>query len=160
MNGKAAGNRRSGRGGSFFAWIRRNLFSSWFNSALTVLLLYGICRVAVPLVDWLLVDAQWAGTTAASCSDHREACWPFVWARIDQFLYGLYPATELLRIKLGVALGLALGAASLSGQLRKRRRLRAVLFSLYLPVTVYLFVGGAGLPLVETRMWGGLFLNL
>ena len=60
--------------------------------------------VFLPLFDWLFVQAQWSGTTPESCPDKSAACWPFIWARFDQFMYGLYPQSERWRIDLGMIL--------------------------------------------------------
>ena len=152
--------RRTGAGPGLLAWARRNLFWNWFDSALTVVLIYLVFRAAAPLFDWLVVNAQWTGTSAASCTDRGAACWPFVWARLDQFLYGLYPATERWRIDLALALGLLLALGVLFPKWRFRTRLRGALLTVYPLVALYLFIGGAVLPLVETRYWGGFFLNL
>ena len=60
------------------AWLIRNLFSSWFNTALTLIAVLFVYLVFVPAVDWLIVDAQWVGNTPEACPNKTAACWPFI----------------------------------------------------------------------------------
>ncbi|MEE8078914.1 MAG: amino acid ABC transporter permease, partial [Pseudomonadales bacterium] len=86
-------------------WLRNNLFSSPLNTTLTVLALAIIYIVFVPMVRWLIIDAYWIGTDPDACPVKTAACWPFIWARFDQLMYGLYPADQRWRINAGVTVG-------------------------------------------------------
>ena len=59
------------------AWLRRNLFSSPFNAALTVVALGVLYLALPPLVEWAIIDADWQGETRRDCS-REGACWVFV----------------------------------------------------------------------------------
>ena len=142
------------------AWARRNLFSSWFNTVLTVLLLYVFWVAMVPLIDWLVIDAQWSGRSPDACLNKSAACWPFVWDRFDQFIYGQYPLAERWRVNLGIALGIVLASPLLFPRLPHRKWLITILLTIYPLLAIYLFVGGGGLPVVETQKWGGFFLTI
>jgi len=68
------------------AWVRKNLFSTWYNVALTL------------LTAWLLVTLfkpawQWATT---------EARWGVIEANLTLFMIGLYPREQVWRIWLTV----------------------------------------------------------
>ena len=142
-------------------WLRRNLFSSWWNGAVSLLLLGLLGLVAARLFQWLILDAQWAGNEPSACANTSALCWPFVRARWEQFLYGLYPAGETWRINLGLGIGALLGAALAIPRLPARRWIAAFLLLAYPPLAWFLFRGGAaGLVAVETSMWGGFFLTL
>jgi len=39
-------------------WLRRNLFSSWMNSLLTVLAVLLLLQVIPPLLDWFVIQAN------------------------------------------------------------------------------------------------------
>lgn len=146
---------------NMFAWVKNNLFSTPMNVALTVAALALILSVFVPLVDWLIVDAQWKGSTPADCPDKEAACWPFIWARFDQFLYGLYPASERWRINLGLGIALLALIPLFIPGMPYKRWLVAFLILVFPPIAVVLFSGGVfGLPHVETSQWGGFFLTL
>ena len=47
------------------AWLRDNLFSSWFNSLLTLVAIYLIWLIVPPLLQWALLDADWVGQPRA-----------------------------------------------------------------------------------------------
>lgn len=144
-----------------FAWIRNNLLSTPMNALLTVASLSLIVLLFVPLLEWLIVDAQWRGSTPADCPDKEAACWPFVWARFDQFLYGLYPSEERWRINLGIGLALSTLIPLLIPTMPYKRWLVAFLILGFPPIAVVLFSGGVlGLSHVETSQWGGFFLTL
>lgn len=143
-------------------WLRQNLFSSWLNTLLTIFSLTLVMGVFIPVFNWLFVEAQWAGNTPADCPDRNAACWPFIRARFDQFMYGFYPETERWRVNLGVALAVLFAIPALLAGLRQRTAYLVLLvFFIYPAIGLVLFLGGVfGLPFVETSQWGGFFLTL
>lgn len=66
-------------------WLRQNLFNSWYNSLLTLLVLWLLIRVTPALVGWLL-----------------QANWAPVLSRPVLYFVGQYPAQELWRPAIGV----------------------------------------------------------
>ena len=142
-------------------WLRRNLFSSWWNGAVSMLLIGLLGLLAAKLFQWLVLDAQWAGNEPSACANTSALCWPFVRARWEQFLYGLYPGGETWRINLGLGIGALLGAAMAIPRLPARRWIAAFLLFAYPPLAWWLFRGGTGgLAPVETSLWGGFFLTV
>ena len=143
-------------------WLRANLFSSMLNTCLTLLSLLVIYLVFLPLFDWLFVQAQWSGTTPESCPDKSAACWPFIWARFDQFMYGLYPQSERWRIDLGMILAVLCSLPLFIRTFPYKGALIVLLTLLIYPLIArLLFLGGLfGLSYVETSQWGGFFLTL
>ncbi len=89
-------------------WLRGNLFSSVGNSLLTIFACYIIYLLIVPAFDWALLNADWVGETRNDCTS-GGACWVFVGARFDQFMYGFYPESEYWRINLAFGLLAVLG---------------------------------------------------
>ncbi len=142
-------------------WIRGNLLSSPFNTALTLISLSIIFAVFVPLLNWLVIDAYWFGTTPEDCPDKTAACWPFIWARFDQFIYGLYPASERWRVHVGFGVAILLTLPLFIPRMPYKNRLLAMLIIIYPIIGVVLFLGGQfGLSYVDTGKWGGFFLTL
>jgi general L-amino acid transport system permease protein len=141
-------------------WLRENLFSSPLNSLLTILCLYLLWLVIPPLLDWAVFDATISGQTRDACTG-EGACWTFIKVRFAQFIYGFYPAAERWRINLAFII-LILGATPLFLHgFRYKIAVAAALLFVYPVVAFYLFYGGVlGLEVVETRLWGGLFLTL
>ena len=141
-------------------WLRENLFSSPLNGALTLLALYLLYLALPPLLRWALLDADWSGDSAAACSG-GGACWVFVRVRLQQFLYGFYPASQFWRVNLGFALLVALLVPLFLRRFALKGWLVAFLLGGYPALAFWLFHGGAfGLPVVETSRWGGLMLTL
>ncbi|PLR32382.1 amino acid ABC transporter permease [Chimaeribacter californicus] len=150
----------SGPVGRAVLWARRNLFSSVFNTLLTLFCLWLLWLVIPPLLNWAVFQANWIGTTRADCTKDG-ACWVFIHARFGQFMYGLYPTDQRWRINLALVIGLiSIGLMFWRGMPRRGRYIAcwAVAYPL---LTWWLLYGGfLGLPRVETRQWGGLTLTL
>jgi general L-amino acid transport system permease protein len=142
------------------AWLKHNLFSTWYNTLLTLLCAWLLWQVVPPLLGWALLDADFTGTSREDCTS-GGACWVFVKARFWQFMYGFYPIGQRWRVNLAfVILILALIPLFLP-RLRHKLPLAAGILVIYPIVAYCLFYGGVfGLPVVETSRWGGLFLTL
>ncbi len=146
--------------GGAFSWLLRNLFSSAFNAAATVLLLAGLAWLLPRAVDWLLLRAVFAPDYAACRAlDYRAACWGFVAEKHRLVLFGRYPYAEQWRPLAATLLFLAALAGS-AHPLVWRRWLPLA----WAPVVAAFFLllgGGAlGLSPVDTGSWGGLPLTI
>ncbi len=141
-------------------WLRRNLFSTWYNSLLTIVCLYLIYVIVVPLFDWGILNATFSGTSKDDCTA-AGACWAVVDARFQQYLYGLYPDGQRWRINLAFALLVLSMVPFFLRQLEHKLSYAIGLIIVYPIVAYFLFHGGIlGLEVVETAKWGGLFLTL
>ena len=91
-------------------WMRENLFSSWFNSILTIISLYVIWLAASGLWDWGVVEATWSGENRRVCYDNSEhgACWAGVFEpdNFRKIFYGRFPGAEMWRVNAGIGLGI------------------------------------------------------
>ena len=67
-------------------WIRKNLFSNWFNSLLTILGATGVYFSLVYVITWMFKSADWRPVTVA----------PLL------FMVGQYPREELWRVGISV----------------------------------------------------------
>jgi general L-amino acid transport system permease protein len=141
-------------------WLRQNLFDSPLNGALTLLAAYLLYLVLPPVVKWAFIDADWSGSTRESCS-RTGACWVFIHVRLNQFLYGFYPAAEQWRVNLTALLGLACVGPLFIRRFSLKQWLGAATLLVY-PVVAFVLLSGGhfGLAHVETSKWGGLFLTL
>ncbi|HET9914839.1 MAG TPA: amino acid ABC transporter permease [Anaerolineales bacterium] len=68
------------------AWLRKNLFSTWYNVALTLLAAWLLYLLIKPAIDW--------GTT--------EARWGVIEANLTLFMVGQYPRSQLGRVWLTI----------------------------------------------------------
>ncbi len=131
-------------------WLRKNLFSTWYNFLLTPLALVFVDVVLRGILRWAFTEARWEVITTN---------WKV-------FLIGRYPGEEAWRIV--VSLGIVLLLAALTWAFRRsqgpvRRRL-TVGWLLSLPVIGFLLRGmgreNPFLPAVPTDLWSGLLLTL
>ncbi len=147
-----------------YGWIRQSLFSSYTNTALTLLSAYIIYITVPPTLDWLLFDATW-GSQRSDCpaepGTREGACWSYISFWFKQLMYGRYPDEELWRIRTAYAV-LAAGLAWLIIPRLPHKSWVALFMLVAFPIfCFFMFVGGSfGLPHVETPLWGGLFLTL
>ncbi|MBN9580304.1 MAG: amino acid ABC transporter permease, partial [Afipia sp.] len=91
-------------------FARERLFNSPLNIMLTLTSAALLWLLIAPLVKFMLLDAVWTGSDRNACLESEVgrtvgACWPFVQAKFDQFIYGFYPAGERWRVNLTFALG-------------------------------------------------------
>lgn len=141
-------------------WVRKNLFSSWSNSLLTIGCIWLMWELIPPLLNWAFLQANWVGSTRADCTK-AGACWVFIHERFGQFMYGLYPHDQRWRINLALLIGLVSIAPMFWKILPHRGRYIAAWAVIYPLIVWWLMYGGFfALERVETRQWGGLTLTL
>ncbi len=144
---------------TWLAWIRKNLFATPLDAVVTLICFWALWRIVPPIVEWSLIDATWVGEGRDACRADG-ACWVFVRARFGQFIYGFYPEELRWRVD-AAALLLAAAVAPLMWPGMAAKGWWALgTFLLYPPICLVLLVGGVlDLPVVETRLWGGLMLT-
>jgi len=143
-------------------WMRANLFNGWFNTILTLVGLYLVYIIVVPFLNFAIFDAVWTGENREACiGPEVGACWPFVWAKFGQFMYGTYPDPQRWRVDL-VAVMFVASMVPLAIPSVPFKRWNAIFFFAILPVvSFFLLVGGFfGLEHVETARWGGLLVTI
>jgi general L-amino acid transport system permease protein len=92
----------------FAGWLRQNLFASPGNALVTVVFGLFLGVIAWAVIDWALIRAVWTGEDRAACAvQGAGACWPFVWAKFPQWLFGFYPIEERWRPALVFLIGAA-----------------------------------------------------
>jgi general L-amino acid transport system permease protein len=145
---------------------RARLFGGAFNTALTLVSAVVIVSLVWPTVKFLFIDAVWTGSSRLDCLPEtvgREvgACWPFVKAKLAQFMYGFYPESEQWRVNATYALGAILLVPLLIPSAPFKGLNAVVFFGVFPVIAFFLLTGGVfGLPHVETRLWGGLLVTL
>jgi general L-amino acid transport system permease protein len=89
------------------AWLRDNLFSSVSNTILTLIGLALIYFAVSGLFRFAILNATWIAKDGADCAPNDGACWPFIFAKFGQFMYGTYPFELRWRPKLVYLLAIA-----------------------------------------------------
>ena len=145
------------------AWARANLFSSIGSSLVTIGCIALIAYWLPQLVAWATTRAIWSATNGALCRQHQDgACWAFVIAKWDYLRFGSYPVAERWRVDLVEAVG-ALLIGWLLWTNAPRRAWGALLFFIAYPILALVLLRGSsllGLPIVDTLLWGGIFVSL
>ncbi|ETR75099.1 amino acid ABC transporter permease [Afipia sp. P52-10] len=132
-----------------WAWVRSRLLSSPTNILLTIVAAVLLWFAIVPTVKFLLVDAVWTGSDRNACLEETVgrtvgACWPFVQAKLQQFMYGFYPQSQLWRVNLVFALAILLLIPLLIPRI-PGKTLNASLFFFALPVVAFFLLYGGGI---------------
>lgn len=143
------------------AWAQENLFSTPFNSVLTILAVLIIYSIVVPFVQWAFIDAAWTGTDREACLAHPDgACWPFISERIGLIIYGFYDMAERWRVDVTFMV-LAIGLVWLTWpNAPAKGPVGLFMLTIYPVVAFFLLLGGFGLENVPTERWGGLLMTL
>jgi general L-amino acid transport system permease protein len=141
-------------------WMRKNLFSTWYNIVLTLVAAYLVITSAGPLLNWVILEATFTGESAADCNG-EGACWLFISQRLNFFIYGFYP--DALQWRVDIMFGL-LAVAFLPQFIERfpRRKWFGIFGLTGLPLIGYVLIPGGwfGLEEVQSSRWGGLMLTL
>ncbi|MCP3969741.1 MAG: amino acid ABC transporter permease [Rhodobacteraceae bacterium] len=96
-------------------WLRKNLFSGWVNSILTVISLGFIAYALAGLLPWVF-QSVWVADSLKECREimaatwgetHGHACWGVIRERWLQLMFGFYPPEMYWRPILAFVLLLA-----------------------------------------------------
>lgn len=143
-------------------WLRKNLFSNWSDTAMTIVALLALAWLVPPLFDWLFFDAVWSGSGSKDCLTSPDAaCWAYVTSRLNLFIYGFFPAELYWRVDLAAIL-LVVPVVMIMFERMPYRNYLGMYLLLGYPLIAFLLLHGGilGLSVVETRLWGGLMLTL
>jgi general L-amino acid transport system permease protein len=139
--------------------LNKNINSDWFNSILTIFVIFLLIKGIPPVLDWIFFDATFLGSNKEDCSSDG-ACWVFINVWFERLMYGLYPINEIWRVNVAfIGLILTVGLAFFVQPKIKKYVLIFLLF-VYPFIMISLISGGNfGLEWVETNAWGGLSLT-
>jgi general L-amino acid transport system permease protein len=152
-------------------WLRTNLFATPVDAALTVVGLLLVAYILPPFISWAFLEAQWTGTDRTFCLTEAQggiqpdgwagACWAFVNAKFEQFMYGRYPVFYRWRVDLVATLFVLLLVPLLIPRIPWKGVNAVVFFGVFPIVAFFLLVGGSfGLNRVPTNLWGGLLVTM
>jgi general L-amino acid transport system permease protein len=151
-----------------WAWLRANLLSSWWSTAVTLALGYIIVRTLFSLFEWGVVNAVWTvpygpngipDTGVCQTVKGTGACWAVLADKYRLILFGRYPYEEQWRP--AVVVLLFIGLYVVSAMRRFWRKELVLIWIATLSVVGVLMWGGVfGLQEVPNNSWGGLPLTL
>ena len=143
-------------------WLHKNLFSSVGNTVLTLCFLWLVYIIMSGILDWAVFSAAWQGGDRFACLNKPTgACWPFIFSKFGQFIYGNYPLLERWRPNIVFLIGTIGILGLLIPFVPKKRYLSLWMVTFYPVLSVILLSGNIfGLSYVETKQWGGLLVTL
>ena len=123
-------------------WARENLFSSVFNTIMTILSVWVIYSITVGVAPWFF-NGVWNAETTRECYEilngANGACFAVLQERFPQLIYGFkYPSTEYWRPNLATILLLVALAPVLFRRLPKG----LLVFSVIYPFLAYWLIWG------------------
>jgi general L-amino acid transport system permease protein len=142
-------------------WMQRNLFPTVPDAIATVLVLVFLFWFVPPLLDWAFFSAVWDGANREAClGEGAGACWAFVDAKFEQFMYGRYPFDLRWRVDLTAVL-LIIGLVPMAIPRVPFKRLNGFYLLVVFPIAAFILLTGQfGLQPVPTSRWGGLMVTL
>ena len=166
VNATAAPAREKGLG----RWLRVNMFASVGDTILTIIGLLFILWFLPSFIRWAFIDAAWSGPDRSVCATIAQggiqpdgwsgACWAFVNAKFEQFMYGRYTISERWRVNVTALMFVALLIPLLIPRVPYKALNAIVFFGVFPIVSFFLLVGGFGLDYVPTNLWGGLLVTM
>lgn len=129
---------------SLFGWLRINLFSSVFNTVLTIVMLFIVYITLSGVFTWGYLDATFVAEKRRECYDNSltGACWAGVLDWLDNIFYGRYPREELWRINWGGILLVLWMAPLWMSRVKGKVLVGASVIIFYPFLAGYLFSGG------------------
>ncbi len=139
-------------------WLHSNLFNTWYNGILTLLIILLLCWLLPPLIKWAFIDSLW-NSSADMCRQIDGACWSIIPRNLKFIFLGFFPVGQEWRPILAMIILLSLTVYSAK---RSRWKKHLIWFwAVAIIVMGILMHGGLfGLPVVETSQWSGLPLTL
>ena len=148
------------RSSSPLQWMRRNLFNTWYNTLLTLVIGYLLVSNLWPLLNWLFLQASFTGSSPDDCVG-EGACWVFIGQRLNFFIYGFYPDSQQWRVDSLFVLLAVTFIPQFIERFPGRRWIGVTGMVALLVLGAVLIPGGVlGLEPVPSSKWGGLMLTL
>ncbi len=139
-------------------WARENLFSSVFNTIMTIVSVWVIYSIAVGVAPWFF-NGVWNAQTTRECYEILDgvngACFAVLRERFPQLIYGFtYPSSEYWRPNLATVLLLVALAPVLFRRLPKG----LLVFTVIYPFLAYWLIWGGSI-LIPTVAFVGCFFG-
>ena len=140
-------------------WARENLFSSVFNTIMTIVSVWVIYSIAVGVAPWFF-NGVWNAQTTRECYEILDgvngACFAVLQERFPQLIYGFkYPSSEYWRPNLATVLLLVALAPVLFRRLPKG----LLVFTVIYPFLAYWLIWGGSI-LIPTVAFVGCFIGV
>jgi general L-amino acid transport system permease protein len=135
-------------------WLLKNLFSSIWNGIASVIVGVLLLWLAWHVFSWAILDATWTGENREACAwENAGACWPFVWAKMPQWIYGFYPIDQRWRVNICFLVGAAALIPMMMPSL-PYKKWNALFLLIAYPLLVFILLTGGHLAFPASRIAG------
>ncbi len=136
-------------------WLLQNLFNTPLNAVLTIVGAAFIAWIGWGIIDWALVRGVFAGESRDACVAVPDsgACWPYVWAKFHQFVYGFYPFDQRWRVNICFIVGAVALVPMLMPSLPYKKWNALFLLVVY-PLMTFMLLTGGNLDLSSSTIFG------
>lgn len=129
------------------------------NAVLTIVGAAFIAWIAWGIIDWAIIRGVFTGENRDACVAGQAtgaelgACWPYVWAKFHQFVYGFYPFDQRWRVNICFIVGAAALATMLMPSLPYKKWNALFLLVIY-PLMTFVLLTGGNLDLSSSTILG------
>ncbi len=141
-------------------WLRENLFSSPFNTVLTIIMLFLLADWIPSFIQWGIMDAVWYTPDHNVCREADGACWAVVAEKHRPMLFGVYPYEEHWRLVIALIAYMITVIMTLTPRFWNMKFLVPLWIVGGGIVGLMLWGGLFGLTYVDSSQWGGLPLTM
>jgi general L-amino acid transport system permease protein len=124
-------------------WVLANLFPTIGNGIVSMLAGAFLLWIGWGVLDWAIFSAVWSGDNREVCAvEGAGACWPFVYSRFAQWIYGFYPIDQRWRVNICFVIGAAALVPMLMPSMPHKKWNALFLLIAYPLITLILLTGG------------------
>lgn len=134
-------------------WLLTNLFSTPLNSVLSLLGAAFVIWIAWGVIDWALIRGVFTGEDREACVAVPDsgACWPYVWAKFHQFVYGFYPFDQRWRVNIAFIVG-AVALTTMAIPSLPYKKWNALFLLVVYPLMTFILLTGGNLDLSSSTL--------
>jgi general L-amino acid transport system permease protein len=136
-------------------WVLQNLFSTPMNAALTILGAAFVLWLGWGIFDWAILRGVFTGEDREACVAVPDsgACWPYVWAKFHQFIYGFYPFDQRWRVNICLIIG-AIALVTMAVPSFPHKTWNALFLLVVYPLLTFILLTGGNISLSLSTMLG------
>lgn len=136
-------------------WALQNLFATPLNAILSIVVGIFILWLAWGIFDWAILRGVFVGQDREACVAVPDsgACWPYVWAKFHQFIYGFYPFDQRWRVNICLIVG-AIALATMAIPSVPYKKWNAIFLLVIYPLLTFILLTGGNLNLSLASILG------
>lgn len=136
-------------------WVKQNLLSTPANALLTIVIGAFVVWLGWGILNWALFRGIFVGADRDACVavPNSGACWPYIWAKFHQFIYGFYPFDQRWRVNICFIVG-AVALAAMAIPSVPHKKWNAIFLLVVYPLVTFILLTGGNLALSMSVILG------